>query len=53
MDDFNQAHQDIINQKYYHLGKLCALADKLIIDNKETEANTLKEAIIFFEDYMK
>lgn len=53
VQDLNKAHESIMNEKYYHLSVLSAIADKLIHENKDEYAKQIKEAIDFIESYLK
>lgn len=52
MSELDQAHQAIIDEKYVQLGKLTAIAEKLLLTDKDS-AFTILGAVTFFEGYMK
>lgn len=49
----NQAHQDLLNEKYEHLSKLVFIADQLNRSNKPISAQTIQDAVDFFDKNMK
>ena len=51
--ELNKAYEYINNKKFYHLSRLTAVANKLIKQNQSYDAKLIKDAIDFFDAYMK
>ncbi len=52
-DELNKAHEYIQNIKYWHLGALTALAQKLIKEGRSNEAKIIKDAVDFVDKNLK
>ncbi len=51
--ELNEAHDFIQNMKYWHLGRLSAIAEKELQAGNSKDAKAIKEAIDFVENYLK
>lgn len=51
-DELNKAHEYIQNMKYWHLGKLLAIADKELQAGNSKDAKVIKEAVDFVNSYL-
>lgn len=52
-DELNKAYDNIQNKKYWHLGRLSAIAEKELQAGNSKDAKAIKEAVDFVENYLK
>lgn len=51
-DELNKAQDYIQNMKYWHLGRLSAIAEKELQAGNSKDAKVIKEAVDFVNSYL-
>lgn len=52
-DELNKAQDYIQNTKYWHLGRLSAIAEKELLAGNSKDAKAIKEAVDFIDEYLR